>query len=322
MTNLDGGFEPLAQDPATSLKGKGLPWPVYLAIGLAVVAVLGFLGLRSYQNRERRKVHVRFMEQFQDFERNEVSLFWRCLFGKEGEARLRGPDDLNMQLENALFTDYKSYPDKVQTECVPKATKAADKIKRLDPLPPQDYDAALDKYSKALAGLANSINTWAEGAPKRVESRLKENKVKSAGDAWNGTANLKKPDPEALKYDQFLRCAAPDLEKYKTGQELLQFLAEHCVGKKTDPEYLAKLRDKCIPKAQEAPDKAPKTFAKVLQAINPDYDRLTQAFDSCFRSMNKLAKRDDLIGAGKAFAEAVNASTEVKKIGKENLKDE
>ena len=33
---LDGGF---GADPADALKSKGLPWPVYLAIGIAVVAV-------------------------------------------------------------------------------------------------------------------------------------------------------------------------------------------------------------------------------------------------------------------------------------------
>jgi hypothetical protein len=324
MDNFNGGLNPFSPDPQLSLKGKGLPWPVYLALGLAVAVGIGFAGLHAYQTRQKRKVHVAFMAEFADFEKNEVNAFWRCLFGKEGDARkFNAPEQLNANLEGALFTDPKEFPGKVQNECIPKALSAAKKIKDLNA--PPEYSTVLENYGKSLSGLANSIGIWAEGAPKRFEVRNQENKVKTAGDAWNTTANPRKPDPEALRYDKFLHCAVPTLDSMKDGQELLEFIASKCVQSKTRPvdqTFLGHLRDECIPQAQDGPAKAPANFAKTMQKIAPDYDRETQAWDTCFKKMRKESKKDDLVGFDKTWVETVNASTEVRKIGKEQLKDE
>jgi hypothetical protein len=327
MSNLDGGlppFSPLSGDPGAELKGKGVPWPVYLAIGLAVAGAIGFVVLRSYKGREKRKVHVAFMETFADFEKNDVAKFWRCLFNtKDADARrFNTPDQMTAQLEQALMTDPKNFPEKVNTECIPMLAPSMKKMKDFTPVPPADYDAALDKYSKALGGLANAFTAWGEGAPKRVESQIQLNKITSAGSAWQQTGNPKKPDPDALRFDRFMRCAVPDLDKMKDGQALLEFLAGKCVGKKTDPAFLDKLRDKCIPEAQEAPAKAPPTFGKVLEKLGAEYDREDQAWGSCFRSMRKASKKDDLAGVARAWTESVNAGTEVRKVGAALLKDE
>ena len=325
MSDFDGGFSPLSADPGAELKGKGTPWPVFLAIGLAILGGIGFFSLRSYKGREKRKVHVAFMETFAEFEKNDVAKFWRCLFNsKDADARrYNTPDQMTAQLEQALMLDPKNFPEKVSTECIPMLGDAMKKMKNFTPVPPVDYDAALDKYSKSLAGLSNAFTGWAEGAPKRVESQIQLNKITQAGSAWQQTANPKKPDPEAMRFDKFMRCAVPDLDKLKEGQELLMFLAGKCVGKKTDPAYLDKLRDKCVPEAAgEAPAKAPATFAKVLEKLGADYDREDQAWGSCFRAMRKASKKDDLAGVGKAWTEAVNAGTELRKIGADLLKDE
>ncbi|MCS6913883.1 MAG: hypothetical protein RMK29_03635 [Myxococcales bacterium] len=326
MSDLDSGLPPIAPlstEPAVSLKGKGLPWPVYLALALAGVAVLAFLGLRSWKNREQRKVHVAFMEQFADYEKNEVNKFWRCLFGKDADPRrFADPEALSNQLEGALRLDPKQFPDKVATECVPLATSAAKRIKDFSPLPPAEYEAALDRYGKALAGLANAFSIWAEGAPKRAEAWLRENRIMAAGTAWSNTTDPRRPDPDALRYDRFLRCAVPDLERLKEGQALLEFLASKCVGKHTDQAYLDRLRDRCVPEGQEPPKKAPPTFARVLQKLVADYDREEQAWGACFRAMRKASKKEDLEGVGRAWVEALNASSEVRKIGKDLLKDD
>ncbi len=326
MDNFDGGMSPtsFSPDPQLSLKSKGLPWPVYLAIGLAVAVGAAFVGLHMVQTRQKRKTQAAFMLEFADFEKNEANAFWRCLFGKDGDARkFNAPEQLNANLEGALFTDPKEFPGKVQNECAPKALSAAKKIKDLSA--PTEYAVALENYGKALSGLANTIGVWAEGAPKRFAVRNQENKVKTAGDAWNTTANVKKPDPDALRYDKFLRCAVPTLDKLKDGQELLEFIASKCVQSKTRPvdtAYLGHLRDECIPQAQEPPAKAPATFGKTLQKIAPDYDRETQAWDTCFKKMRKESKKDDLEGFDKTWAQTVNASSEVRKIAKDQLKDE
>lgn len=324
MQNFDGGLSnSFSPDPQVDLRGKGPPWPVYLAVGLLVVVGAGFLGFRSYQTRQQRKLHVAFIQQFADFEQNDVNAFWRCLFGKEADPRMiNNPDNVSQMLEKQLMIAPKEFPDKVQNECKPKMLKAAKAAKDFQPPPPLVYDSALETYGRALAGVANSIDAWAEGAPKRVESMMQERTLKTAGDAWSGTQNPRKPDDGAVKYDRFLRCAVPGVDKMKEGQELLVFLAGKCVGSKTDPAYLAKLRDTCVPQVQEAAGKPVATFGPTLVKLVGDFDRETQAWDACFRAMRKLAKKDDLQAFVKTWIEAFNASSEVRKLGKEHLKDE
>src|SRR5438132_1635992 len=74
-----GGFGGLG-DPADELKNKGMPWPAYLAIGIVILAGLAFVGVRSYQNRQKLKLHTAFMENYMEFEKNQVGAFWKCLF--------------------------------------------------------------------------------------------------------------------------------------------------------------------------------------------------------------------------------------------------
>lgn len=324
MTNFDGGepLSPFTQEPAADLRGKGLPWPVYLAGGLAVVAVVGFFAFRGWQTREKRKVHVHFMEQFAEFEKKDANDFWRCLFGKEGDARqFNQPEQVTQRLESALMTDpTKEFPKKVMDECAPKAIAASKKVKNFDPVPPTEYDPAMDKYSKMLAGLANAANSWAEGAPKRFEMYQTLTKLRNAGDSWSTVGDPRKPPPEALQFDRFLRCAVPDFDKLKEAQPIYVHLAGKCVGKNTDPEYLKKLRDECIPEAlKEAPAKPPAAFKSTNEKLAGDYRG--EAWDSCFKAMTKLSKKDDLAAFGKAWSETINASTEVRKVGKEQLSD-
>lgn len=324
---LPGGFGG-GPDPADALKKKGLPWPVYLAIGIALLAVFGFLGFRSYQGRQKRKLHVAFMEQFADYEKNQVNGFWRCMFGKDGDGRrFNAPEALNAAIESSLFADVKGFPQKVTDECVPKALKAGKAIKDFSPPPPAEYETVLDSYGKAMAGLANTLGIWAEGAPKRIETRLREDKIKTAGETWSTTANVNKADPLAWQYDKFLHCSVPEIDKLKDSQALLDFLASKCInnpskGQKVDVEFLAKIRDTCIPEAQEAPAKAPATFKGTFNKFASDFDRMSQAWGSCFRKLNKESKKDDLEGFDRAWVEAVNASTAIRKTGAEQLKEE
>lgn len=328
VSNLPGVGSAFGYDPGAELKKKGLPWPAYLAFGIAALAVIGFLAYRSHKSREQRKLHVAFLEQLQDYEKNQVNGFWRCLFGKEGDGRrFNQAEQLNNQLEAALYADPKSFPEKVSGECVKKALDASRKVRDFSPPAPAVYEQSLDEYGKALAGLANSLNTWAEGAGKRVETKLRENKISSAGDAWSATDNPNKADPAAWQYDTFLHCSVPNLDKMKDAQELLEFLASQCTenkakGWKSNPEFLAKLRDKCIPEAQEVPTKTPATFKATFNKYGAEYERMSQAWGMCLRKMTKESKKDDLEQFDKAWVESVNASTKLRKVAKENLPDE
>ena len=96
---------------------------------------------------------VHFMEQFAEYEKSQVNLFWRCMFGKDGDGRrFNAPEQLNASVESALFTDPKEFPAKVTGDCVPKALKAAKNVNDFSPPAPEEYKTALDDYGKALAG--------------------------------------------------------------------------------------------------------------------------------------------------------------------------
>ena len=333
MSNLGGGLPGSdgsqlpgysVGDPGAELKGKGMPWPVYLLIAIVAVAGIGYLGLRSVQNRNKRKLHVTFMESFAAFEKDQVGAFWKCMFGKDGDGRrFNAPEQLNMSIETNLYSDPKTYPEKVSSECVKKAMLATSRVKDLSP--PAEYETAVDEYGKALAALANTLNTWAESAPKRVEIKLREKKIDDAGNAWSTTANVNKAEPAAWLYDKFLHCAVPEIDKFKDTQGLLEFLADKCVqkkGKEIDQAFIGKLRDTCIPESQEEPAKAPPTFKGTFNKFSGEYDRMAQAWGFCFRKMNKESKKDDLQQVDQAWVTWLNSSTGVRKIGAAFLKDE
>jgi hypothetical protein len=283
------------------------------------------LGLRSYQNRQKVKLHVAFLEGYQEFEKNQVSAFWKCLFGKDGDGRrFNAVEGLNASLEGQLFGDPKTFPEKVNSDCVPKALKASKGIKDLSP--PPEYDESLDKYAKSLAALANTLQVWAEGAPKRVETMERQNKIKTAGDTWSTTANPAKADPAAWQYDRFLHCAVPDLDKMKDGQAVLDMLASKCIVNKSkgwdlDMAFLNKIRDVCIPEAQEAPAKQPPSFKATFTKLGEFYDQMDKGFGTCFRKMKKESKKDDLAQFDQAWADWINGSSGVREVAQHALCD-
>ncbi len=318
-----GGFPGMGGDPADAFKKKSLPWPVYLVIGIVILAGLVFMGVRAAQNRKKVQAHIAFMKSYQEFEESQVGGFWKCLFGKDGDGRrFNSPEGLNATLEGKLYGDPKTFPDKVTGECMPKALKAAKSVKDLNP--PAEYEEPLDKYGKSLAALANTLQVWAEGAPKRVETQEREQKIRTAGDTWSTTANLNKADPLAWQYDKFLHCAVPGIDKMKDCQALREFLASKCIHNKSkgwdlDPQFLNKLRDTCIPEAQEAPPKTPATFKATFNKFASEYDLLSQAWGSCFRGMKKESKKDDLAQFDQAWADWINGSSAVRETAVKSL---
>ena len=322
--NLGASFAP---DPNVDLKSQGLPWPVYLAIGLAVVAGIGFLGVRIWQGQKNRKLHAEFMQRFADYEKDEVGGFWKCLFGKEGDGRrFTLPEQFAGQLDASLMVNAKDYPETVREQCVPKLTRAASRMKDLSP--PLEYTDVLERYNKALSGMANALAAWAENAPKRYKSRNEQKQIEDAGTAWSQVANPRKPEPAALTYEKYLQCAVPGVDKMKDADELLGFLASHCLvnapkGWKVDKEFLSKVRETCIPEAASAQGLKPSSsFAAVQSKMAPEYERVSQAMDKCFKEAFRGARQDDAAGLGKTWLEYFNANSEVRKVGSTFLKND
>lgn len=267
---------------------------------------------------EDERKHVAFVEQFVDFEKNQVNALWRCLFGRDGDGRrFTSAEQLSMALESALFADPRAYPARVTDECLSRALRAAKELPGLEPEPPADYVPTLEEYGKALTDLAGALSLWAERAPQRIETKRQENHVITCGETWSTTENPKKADPLAWSYDLFLHCAVPVLDTLKDGQQIIEYLATRCSPPKNQPldtEFLTRLQKTCIAGAQTAPTKAPPKFKVTLDKFVAESDRFAQAIGSCFRRLNKKARSEDLESVGKAWERTINAGTRIRQI--------
>lgn len=268
---------------------------------------------------DRRLPHLRFAEQFAAFEKDRVNPLWRCLFGRDhGDGNsFRSAEQLNLALEGALFTDPRAFPSHVTEQCLAHPLRAARSLSDLDPEPPPEYRPALADYGKALTDLASALSLWAEGTAPRLEAKVLEQQIVQDGEAWSTTNNPGAADPVAWRFDAFLRCAVPEIDKLKDGQALLELLASKCVarsGQPTDAEFFERLRGTCIPAAKTSPAKAPPRFKATWDKLAADYDRLSQGFGACFRKMNKTSKRLGLEELDSAWERSLSASSQIRQL--------
>ena len=266
-----------------------------------------------------RLPHIRFAEQFSAFEKDRVNPLWRCLFGRDrGDGHFfRSAEQLNLALEDALFTDPRAFPSHVIEQCLPHPLRAARSLGDLEPEPPPEYRPALADYGKALTDLASALSLWAEGAAPRIESKVLEKQLVQDGEAWSTTNNLSAADPVAWRYDAFLHCAVPELDRLKDSQALLETLATRCIarsGQPADAEFLERLHGTCLPAAKTSPAKAPPRFKATWDKLAADYDRLSQGFGVCFRRMNKTRKRPGLEELDSAWERSLGASSQIRQL--------
>ena len=187
----------------------------------------------------------------------------------------------------------------------------------LEPEPPPEYRPALADYGKALTDLASALSLWAEGAAPRIESKVLEKQLVQDGEAWSTTNNLSAADPVAWRYDAFLHCAVPELDRLKDSQALLETLATRCIarsGQPADAEFLERLHGTCLPAAKTSPAKAPPRFKATWDKLAADYDRLSQGFGVCFRRMNKTRKRPGLEELDSAWERSLGASSQIRQL--------
>ena len=69
------------------------------------------------------------------------------------------------------------------------------------------------------------------------------------------------------------------------------------------------------PEAQEAPAKQPPTFKGTFNKFGAEYERMDQAFNACFRKMNKETKKDDLVQFDQAWVDWISGSSGVRGVG-------
>jgi hypothetical protein len=301
-------------DPSLALKKPGSKVPM-IVIGVAVVGIIGFFVVTSMKKQDQRKMHAALMEQFQAVEKDDLGKFWSCVLGPNVDPATF-PDNLvlSSRITGQFGTDPKNYPTKVREDCTPKAIDAKHKIEGLQA--PSEYQAPLKKYGDALKDMASAFDEWTKIAPAQVKDMEVGKKVDVAGAAWHSFAGGK-PDNDVIAWDRFLHCAVPAVDTMKDGQALVEFLFAQC----KNPAYVSKMNDECGKELVADPVGAPtKNLAATQKKLGAD-DRDLEAFGDCMRKGRKGKRRDDLADVGKAWVSWLEAGREVRKIGKEALKE-
>jgi hypothetical protein len=154
-------------------------------------------------------------------------------------------------------------------------------------------------------------------APAQVQEMEIGKKVGTFGAAWHAFEGGK-PGNDVIAFDRFLHCAVPGVDTMKDGQALVEYLFNQC----KNPAYIARVQDECGKELLADPPGQPtKSWQSALKKMQAD-DRELSAFDDCLRKGRKGKRRDDLADVGKTWFEFTQAGRDIRKIGKEALKDE
>jgi hypothetical protein len=306
---MDDNLDPNLQ--LTGKKGSKVP---LIVIGVIAAGGIGFMVVKTMKKHDERKTHAAFMEAFANTEKDEVGKFWTCVLGQGADPAMF-PDNLALsaRITSQFGTDAKNYPTKVREECTPKAIDAKHKVEGL--AAPGDYAEPLKKYGEGLKALATAFDDWTKIAPAQVADMEVSKKVGNFGAAWHSFEGGK-PSPEVVGYDRFLHCAAPGVDAMKDGQALVEYLFNQC----KNPAYATRINEECGKLILEEGGTPSKNLTATVRKLGGD-DRELSAFDDCLRKSRKGKRRDDLADVGKAWVGWLEAGREVRKIGKENLKE-
>ena len=296
--NLDGGMGGFDAEPGSRLKGKGLPWPVYLAIGIAVLAVLQPLGARGAEAQPAqapRGVHGTVRRV-----RKRPGQPVLALHVRQGRRRPALPQrpERSTPRSGALFTDPKEFPRQGHRRLrAHKALKAAKGVNDFSPPAPEEYKTALDDYGKGAGRSGPTPSTPGPRAPKRVDTKLREQKITPGRrDLEHHQRQQSRPRCVALRQVPPLRrCRTSTKLKGRPGAlGVLGWQVHRQEGQSIDMEFLAGPRH-LHPGGAGSADKAPATFKGTFNKFAATSTASLQAWGkAAFRKMNKESKKDDL----------------------------
>jgi len=310
--------DPNNLDPNMSLTGKKGSKVPMIVIGVLAAGGIGFAVFKMMKQQDTRKMHAKVMEDFATVERDDLGKkFWSCVLGPNIDAGMfKSNLELSARITSQFGTDAKNYPSRVREECTPKAIDAKHKVESIAATAPSEYAEPMKKYGDALKAIADALDDWTKVAPAQIQDMEISRKLDPAGAAWHGFAGGT-PDKDVIAFDRFLHCAVPAVDTMKDGQALVEYLFNQC----KNPAYLERLNGECGKELIADPPGLPsKGMAATIKKLGSD-DRDMSAFDDCMRKGRKGKRRDDLADVGKAWVAWMEAGTEVRKIGKEALKE-
>ena len=288
---------------------------LYGLIAIAGVAAVGYVVMKNRKAKEAAQKVLDSGGRFAERDKSDMGQFWTCVFGTDQDVGMfKGVDQIQMQVENAYFTQQKTYSEHLTTECVPKLDGAKGSLSGLVAEMPDALKPPLEKYLASLPKMEEGMESYAEKLKSRSSVKDVDGSIQEVGAAFSTDVT-----PESVAFEKFLVCAIPDLDKKKDIQAVLEFLADTC--KKDPVAFMTKVRADCgslVQKVDKDAKPVPsKTFKVNTKKFYEEQQRQLQAWEWCAKKSRKGKKVLDLEAFLLAAGDYMEARNEVVKTARE-----
>jgi hypothetical protein len=289
-----------------------------LIFGVLAVAAVGG-GLFFYQKDAGKKKQAQSIldagGRFAERDKADMGPFWNCVMSSEVDVGMfNSGDQIQQRIESAYFTQQKTYPDHLSTECIPKLEGARGAISGLVNDFPPELKAPLDKYVESLPKMQSGLESYTEKLKTRGAVKDVDQSIQEVGGAFSADVT-----PESVAFEKFMVCAIPDLDKKKDIQGVLEFLADVC--KKDPVPFMTKVRNDCGSLVQNVNKDAKATPSKTFKANTKKFveedQRQLQAWEYCGKRSRKGKKVLDLEAFLTASSDYMEARAELVQTAKE-----
>jgi hypothetical protein len=261
--------------------------------GAALLAVLvgGYFWYNDYKSKGGQQEKLNFFERWAAMEKAETGAFFNCVMASEVDMnQFQNADQVQQRIENAYFTQQKTFSEHLTTDCVPKLERARQAMGGLKD-PPAELAPPLAKYQDVLPRLQTGIEDYAEKIKGRQGVKDVDQLIQELGNVWQQGGG---PTPEAVAFEKFLNCAIPGLQKLKDTQQMLEFMADACF-KKDPVVFMDRVRKECGPILQSPTGSSPSKTWKLTNKKFLEQDaRQLSAWESCGKRSRKGKKAVDL----------------------------
>jgi len=289
-----------------------------MLFGLVAIAGVAAVGYYVMQNRKKHDEAQKILDaggRFAEHDKADMGAFWTCVFGTDTDVGMfKDVNQIQMQVENAYFTQQKTYSDHLTTECDPKLEGARSTLTGLASDLPPAFKPPLDKYLAALPKMQEGIESYAEKLKSRGTTKDVDASIQEVGAAF--TAD---PTAESVAFEKFMVCAVPGLDKMKDIQAVLEFLADTC--KKDPVPFMTKVRADCgnlVQNVDKDAKPAPsKTFKANVKKFYEEQQRQLQAWEWCGKKSRKGKKVLDLEAFLTAAGDYIEARGEIGRTARE-----
>jgi hypothetical protein len=284
-----------------------------VAIG-AVVVVVGAVvgGVLMWKNQQNRMVHKKFYEEFSQADEKSYGDFWQCFYRDQTKQAFALPSNLVLyeKISKAFEANRKGYKTFVEDKCVPKIKDVSRKVSSLNA--PPEYAAALEKYTKSSMKVEAVALKISDDLGKLYEDMARDKKIIAAADEWHKGYAPKDITKEAIQYDHFLRCAIPNYDVLKNGDEVVAELQKQL---KASTTYVARLRSECMKVLDSPPAKPTAKYVDGFKKIGEEEDpRDVRAFKDFFKRANRVRESEILEPIGKVWLDYKDGRDEVLKV--------